>query len=72
MVRHRFNLRVKHGMEDKTLHLSRLGSLNKSLADNDLVRADIGADVIDCPRSLGGSSSNRLVTHIANQDILNT
>ena len=39
---------------------------------SDLIRADIGADVIDRPSPLSGSSYDRLVAHIANQDLCNT
>ena len=70
MVRHRFNLRVKHGMKDKMLHPGGPGSRDRVMTNTDLIRADIRTDVKDSPGPLDGIFQNRWIAQIDNQDIL--
>ncbi len=58
-------------MEDKVLDICGLGCGNDGLTNGNLVRADIGSHMVNCPNPLSSPVYAGLVTQISNEHIIN-
>jgi hypothetical protein len=67
---HCFSLGIEHGVENEMLNPSRLGSCDRNLTNGDLVRADIGANVVNRANILNRSLHRLLGFHVTYNNIL--
>ena len=58
-------------MKDEPLDPCRLGCADDGLSNDQLVRADIGRDMIDRANTLNGPGDDSRIQHVPNQHIIN-
>jgi hypothetical protein len=71
-MRHRFDLRMQHGMVDEAGDAQIGRGSNKAFGKNDFVRANVRTDVIDRIRPSHRPGKRKRIVHLARDDLANT